>query len=84
MINLRITEEQFDELYPELVGLYSHFDNPPPAGLSNEDFERRYLSSKLWRLNNIYKVVNKLGEPVVFRMNYAQHKVYAAASTHAS
>lgn len=82
MINLRITEEQFNELYPDMVGWYDHFDQPPLACLSKEEFEQQYLSSKLWRLNNLYTVVNKDGKPVRFRMNYAQHKVYAASRQH--
>lgn len=82
MINLRITEEQFDELYPDLRGWYEHFDEPPPPGLAKEEFEELYLKSKLWRLNNLYTVINKDGKPVRFRMNYAQHKVYAATRRH--
>ena len=79
---LSITEEQFDDLYPDLVGHYSFFNTPPPVGISDEDFERRYVSNKLWRLNNVYTVIGKLGTPVVFRMNYAQHKVYAKSRQH--
>ena len=82
MINLRITEEQFDELYPDLVGHYDFFDKPPPFGISKEAFERKYLASKLWRINNLYTVVNKEGNPCIFRMNYAQHRVYAASRHH--
>lgn len=81
VINLRIEEKDFDELYPDLVGYYDFFDRPPTAKDSDE-FERRYLSSKLWRLNNLYHVIDKYGKPVVFRMNYAQHKVYAATRHH--
>ncbi len=77
MINLRISEDEFDNLYPDLAGHYDHFDRPPPAGISNKDFEQRYLSSKLWRINNCYKIINKDGEIVTFRMNRAQHIVYA-------
>lgn len=82
MINLRINEEQFNECYPDLEGWYDFFDQPPPAGISDEDFESRYLSNKLWRLNNCYHVINKDGEPVLFRMNLAQHKVYGATRKH--
>jgi len=82
VINLRITEDQFNDLYPDLAGYYDFFNNPPPAGISSEEFERRYLSSKLWRLNNLYHVIDKYGKPVVFRMNYAQHKVYASTRNH--
>ena len=79
---LRITEEQFNELYPDLVGYYDFFNEPPPAGISDEEFERKYLSSKLWRLNNLYTIVNKDGDPVTFQMNYAQHMVYAQSREH--
>lgn len=79
---LAITEEQFNELYPDLVGKYHHYDKPVPPGTSTETFEQQYLRSKLWRLNNIYTVLNKQGQPVKFRMNYAQHRVYAASRKH--
>jgi len=79
---LSINEEQFDELYPDLAGLYSRFNEPPAAGISEKEFEARYLTSKLWRLNNIYTIVNKDGDAVTFRMNYAQHRVYAASRQH--
>lgn len=83
MIRLRITEEQFDELYPDLKGRYAFFDEPVPVNITKQEFEQTYLKSKLWRLNNLYKVINKDGEPVLFRMNYAQHRVYAATRKHA-
>ena len=82
MINLRITEKEFDKLYPDLAGKYGFFDNPPPLGIEVEEFERRYLYNKLWRINNIYSVIDKYGSPVTFRMNYAQHVVYAATRKH--
>jgi len=82
MINLRITEQQFDELYPNLQGLYEHLDQPIPHGTPASVVERRYFSSKLWRLNNLYTVIGKDGKPVIFRMNYAQHRVYAASRQH--
>jgi hypothetical protein len=78
---LRITEEQFNELYPDLAGNYSFF-HEPPVFKTDEEFERRYLSNKLWRLNNLYHIVDKHGKPVVFRMNLSQHKVYAASRQH--
>jgi len=33
------------------------------------------LGSKLWRMNNLYKVINKQGDLVLFRMNPLQKKV---------
>jgi hypothetical protein len=82
MINLAITEQQFNKLYPDLVGLYDHFDKPPVQGISAQEFEQQYLSSKLWRLNNCYTITNKDGRLVTFRMNLSQHKVYAASRKH--
>ena len=65
-----------------MIGWYDHFNNPVPAGISDEHFEKYYLKSKLWRLNNIYTVINKDGDPVRFVMNYAQHIVYATTRKH--
>ena len=79
---LRITEALFDELYPDLAGLYDLFNEPIPPGTDRDTFERHYLSSKLWRLNNVYTVVDKSGNPVTFCMNAAQHRVYAASRQH--
>lgn len=80
--NLRITEQQFNDAYPDLVGHYDFFNEPPPVNITDEEFERRYLSNKLWRLNNVYSVIDKYGAPVLFRMNLAQHKVYGASRRH--
>lgn len=81
-MTIRLTKDQFCELYPDLAEHYYFFAEPPTAGISKEEFERTYLRSKLWRLNNLYTVVNKYGEPVKFVMNYAQHVVYAASRKH--
>ncbi len=80
--HLSINEEEFDELYPDLVGHFNWFNDAPPAGITKEQFEQTYLRSKLWRLNNIYKIINKKGDVVTFQMNIAQHKVYAASRNH--
>ena len=79
---LSITEQEFDELYPDLKGCYSFYNYPVPAGTSREQFERVYLKSKLWRLNNLYTIVDKRGNAVRFCMNKAQHIVYAASRMH--
>lgn len=79
---LRISEATFNRLYPDLVGHYSFFNDPVPSDISKEEFERRYLRSKLWRLNNIYTVVDKHGNAVKFVMNEAQHIVYAMTRQH--
>lgn len=72
----------FNELYPDLEGYYDHFNNPPTVGISKQQFEAQYLTSKLWRLNNIYTIIGKDGEPCTFRMNVAQHRAYAASRQH--
>lgn len=82
MNNLRITEEQFNDLYPDLEGYYDFFNDDPPAGISDKEFEDKYLSTKLWRLNNCYTIIGKDGNPTTFRMNYAQHVVYARSRKH--
>lgn len=46
----------------------------PPR--TQEEFETHYLPSKLWRLNNLYTIIDKKGDRVRFRMNYAQLLVY--------
>lgn len=79
---LAINREQFNEIYPDLEGHFDFFNNPPPSDMAKEDFENTYFKSKLWRLNNMYSIINKDGEPCIFKMNYAQHKVYAATKQH--
>ena len=79
---LSIKEETFNSLYPDLVGHYNHFNDPVPAGLSRVEFEQRYLKLKLWRLNNIYSIIDKRGNKVRFVMNKSQHIVYARSRQH--
>ncbi len=79
---LSITESQFNDIYPDLVGHYNFFNDAIPHGTSKEHIERVYFKSKLWRLNNLYTIVNKDGVPTIFKMNYAQHKVYGATRQH--
>jgi len=78
----RLSREQFAELYPDLAEHYYFFAEPPPSFISKQEFEQTYLKSKLWRLNNLYTVVNKEGVPVKFVMNYAQHVVYSRSRQH--
>lgn len=49
---------------------------------SPEDLVKNYLPSKLWRLNNLYHIVNKWGQLEPMRMNLSQHKVYATLMEH--
>lgn len=78
---LTITREQFREIYKGLSILaYEDLFYTEPK--SPEELFSTYFVSKLWRLNNCYTIVNKNGQRVTFRMNLAQHKVYAAALRH--
>lgn len=79
---MKLTKEKFGELYPDLAQYYEFFSDRIPEGTTNEQFERKYLQSKLWRLNNLYKIIDKHGNAVTFKMNHAQHMVYAASRLH--
>ncbi len=79
---LSITEEQFNLLYPDMIGHYDFFNDPIPADISDAQFENTYLVSKLWRLNNLYTITRKDGTIGVFKMNYAQHVVYSTSRKH--
>jgi len=76
--SLGITRGQFKEIYGDTIDP-SLFETSP-----DNDFElvNDYLISKLWRLNNLYTIVDKDGVRVQFKMNYAQHRVYAASMQH--
>jgi len=75
---LNITKEQFIEIYGKTVDTRIFEEEAK----NDEDFIANYLASKLWRLNNLYTIVNKDGMRIKFNMNYAQHKVYAASLQH--
>jgi hypothetical protein len=76
--DLAITPDQFRTIYGEAVDIRLFMTDPQ----SDNELMDRYLCSKLWRLNNLYMIVDKDGIRVPFRMNYAQHRVYAASLEH--
>lgn len=78
---LSITREQFESIYSgtRVAGYADLFYREPTDDL---DLIDNYVPSKLWRLNNLYTIINKYGSEVKFRMNASQHKVYAAALRH--
>jgi len=49
---------------------------------TEEELWTRFMVSKLWRLNNLYTITDKMGELVRFDMNPAQHKVFRASLQH--
>lgn len=76
---LKITRLQFLEIYKGKVDP-SIFERDP---VDDEDFTMNFLTSKLWRLNNLYTITDKDANEIIFNMNYAQHRVYAASLEHA-
>ena len=38
----------------------------------NEEFVTKYLGSKLWRLNNLYKIRDKAGQLITMKLNESQ------------
>lgn len=79
MNKLSITKDEFFNYYPEMQGYYDIFTT---NFKSDKEFEEQYLTSKLWRMNNLYMIIDKHGDKVPFIMNKAQHKVYSALLEH--
>ena len=78
---LNITEQEFKWIYRGTSAmdiLYLFKRNP----VSDEDYQREFLNTKLWRMNNIYWIINKDSDKVRFTMNRAQHIKYAAGLRH--
>lgn len=78
---LRISKEQFRAIYADTTVLkYEDIFFSTPK--DEADLRSNYITSKLWRLNNLYTIVDKSGNKVSFNMNLSQHKVYAASLKH--
>ena len=76
---LSISKTKFIKLFPDMLPYYDIFVEPHS---SEKQFLSDYLSSKLWRMNNLYTIIDKDGEKIPFVMNYSQLKVYAAWRRH--
>lgn len=78
---LNITKEQFLKIYHDtkLIDYVDLFYTKPQT---DTELLNIYLPSKLWRLNNLYTIVDKFGKTIKFKMNLSQHKVYAASLRH--
>lgn len=74
-----LDQEEFEILFPNEPDLYQILTT---KAKTKEELFTRYLPSKLWRLNNLYHIIDKVGEPIPFRMNRAQFKVYAKSLEH--
>ncbi len=78
---LSITPEQFKKIYagtPISTSCEMYYQSP----VSDKQYLNEFLPSKLWRLNNLYTIIDKQGKRIRFNMNMAQHKVYAASLRH--
>lgn len=79
---LSISKEQFLKFYSHLtVSNYEDIFFRSPK--DRKDIIVNMLPSKLWRLNNLYTIVNKVGKRVPFIMNTSQHKVFAYSLSYA-
>ena len=79
MLAENVTEEQFRKLFPNHPHLWDNLTTNPK---DKADLIRNYLPSKLWRMNNIYSIINKHGDTVPFVMNRAQLVVYSYVLQH--
>lgn len=78
---LRISKEEFLEIYQGLP-ICQYVDLFYSEPQNDLDYVTNFLTSKLWRLNNVYTIVDKYGARVTFSMNRAQHIVYAESLRH--
>lgn len=78
---LNITKKDFKKIYKgtPVERDIDIFDKVPE---SDTDMIMNFMTSKLWRLNNLYGIRDKFGTPMKFNMNRAQHLVYAQALKH--
>lgn len=76
---MNVTKEVLCKMIPSVAEYADIFYSTPK---SDEDMVNNYLPSKLWRLNNLYTIVGKLGDKRIFVMNKAQLKAYSASLKH--
>ena len=78
---LSITPKEYEWIYrgTSALDLLYLFKRPPKDEIQ---WKGQYLNTKLWRLNNIYTIINKDGIKELFTMNRAQHIKYAASLRH--
>ncbi len=78
---MNLTKEQMLDIYAgtKVAEVTDMFFTQPA---NDYEYVERMKKSKLWRLNNLYTIVDKKGNTVKFDMNIAQHKVYAKHLEH--
>ncbi len=74
-----LEHDRFKELFPGDPELL-HIMTTKPRNV--EELVTRYLPSKLWRMNNLYSIIDKIGDPIACKMNYAQCRVHAKSLEH--
>lgn len=78
-MSISITEKEFFSWFPKQRYVWELLNTQPRT---EGELIEKYLPSKLWRLNNLYHIIDKFGEPVVFKMNRAQFYVYSHLFLH--
>ena len=76
---MRIPRHELLELFPEVADYIYIFYTEPD---DNTDLIENYATSKLWRLNNLYTIIDKEGHKVPFQMNLGQLLVYRKILDH--
>ena len=79
---LAISREDFRKVYKNLPHILSIEELLYTKPENDNQVAKVLMRSKLWRLNNLYFCINKKGTKVRFKMNLAQHRVYAASLIH--
>ncbi len=79
---LPITKQQYIEIYAGLPEVLSQINLFESTYTTDEEFLYTYMSAKMWRMNNLYYIIDKIGDKVRFEMNLAQHLKYAAQLRH--
>jgi len=77
MKKMSLSKQKLEELYPNM-DLSVFYEYPK----TDKDIIEKYLPSKLWRLNNLYTIIDKHGKRIPFVMNKSQHRVYSAKLEH--
>lgn len=78
-MSISITEKEFKQWYPKHDYVWELLNTQPQT---EGELITKYLPSKLWRLNNLYSIIDKYGEPCIFKMNRAQFYVYSHLFIH--
>ncbi|HEC26702.1 MAG TPA: hypothetical protein ENI67_04750 [Gammaproteobacteria bacterium] len=73
-----MNKKQFDGLYQGKI----HYSILTRCPETDEELLNELLISKLWRLNNLYTIIDKEGNRIIMKMNDSQHIVYAASLNH--